>query len=87
MLGQDEGVPLLLVLLLLGVEVDKVLEVVAMLEQEPGVVYGVLRDGLAGLELDFAEGVEERGFGFGDEDFFAGAFGCEFLEGRKGGLS
>jgi hypothetical protein len=81
MLGQDEGVPLLLVLLFLGVEVDEVLQVVAVLEEEPRVVDGVLRNRGAGLELDFAEGVEERGFGFGDEDLFAGAFGCEFLGG------
>lgn len=79
MLAQDEGVPLLQVFFLLRVQVDEVLQVVAVLEQQPGVVDVVVGDDGAGLELDFAEGVEEGLFGFGDEDLFAGALGGGFL--------
>jgi hypothetical protein len=80
-LAQDEGVPRLQVLFFLGVEVDKVLQVVAVLEQQPGVVDLVVGDDGARLEVDFAEGVEEGLFGFGDGDLFAGALGGGFLVG------
>lgn len=84
MLLEDERVPFLEVFLFGRVEVDEVLEVFAVLEEEPRVVELVLRDGGAGDELDFGERVEEGLFGLGDEDFFAfgwDAFGGGFLRG------
>jgi hypothetical protein len=81
-LAQHKGVPLLEVLLFVVAQVDKVLHVVAVLEQEPRVVDWVLWDRGTGLELDFAEGVEEWLFGFGDEDRLAGALCGKFLRKR-----
>lgn len=57
-----------------------------MLEQEPRVVDWVLWDRGTGLELDFAEGVEEGLFSFGDEDCLAGAL-CGKLLVRRYAIS
>ena len=78
-LAQHKSVPLLEVLLFVVAQVDEVLHIVAVLEQEPGVLNWVLWDRGAGLELDFAEGVEEGLFSFGDEDCLAGALCGKFL--------
>lgn len=54
-----------------------------MLQKEPRVVKGTLGNGGPSRELYFAEGVEERLFGLGDEDLALGSLDGGFLVGVR----
>lgn len=80
MLPENKGVPFLHVLFFFVVEIDEILQGLAVLKQEPGVVYRVLRDWGAGFEGNFTVWVKEWLLRLGNKDDWSGGFfGGRFL--------